>query len=81
MKCGASNWKANSSSVALGDSSASPRYIRITSSDFSFRLWAFSVLRARMRNATSGSGTRIAGTRSALSFWSTTRRWLPFGVQ
>jgi hypothetical protein len=28
-----------------------------------------------------GSGTRMAGTISFLSFCSTLRRWLPFGVQ
>ena len=55
--------------------------MRITSSDFSFRLWAFSVLSARIWNATSASGTRIAGTHSALSFSSAVRRWCPFGVQ
>src|SRR5215831_9988674 len=32
----------------------------MTSSDFSLRLWAFSVLSARIWNATSGSGTVIA---------------------
>ena len=35
--------------------------MRITSSDFSLRLCAFSVLSARIWKATSGSGTRIAG--------------------
>ena len=35
--------------------------MRMTSSDFSLRLCAFSVLRARIWNATSGSGIRIAG--------------------
>ncbi len=53
----------------------------MTSSDFSLRLCAFSVLSARIWNATSASGTRMAGTNFALSFSSTTRRWLPFGVQ
>ena len=81
MKCGASNWKAQSSSPVLGCSSARPRYMRITSSDFSLRLCAFSVLRARIWKATSGSGTRIAGTISAFSFSSAVRRWCPFGVQ
>ena len=55
--------------------------MRITSSDFSLRLCAFSVLSARIWKATSGSGTRMAGIISALSFASTARRWLPFGVQ
>ena len=48
MKCGASNWKAKSSSVAFEPSSTSPRYMRMTSSDFSLTLCAFSVLRARI---------------------------------
>ena len=51
-------------------SSARPRYMRMTSSDFSLRLCAFSVLRARIWKATSASGIRIAGTQSAFSFWS-----------
>ena len=73
--------EAQCSSLVFGWSSASPRYMRITSSDFSLRLCAFSVLRARIWKATSGSGTRIAGTHSALSFSSALRRWWPFGVQ
>ena len=48
--------------------------MRMTSSDFSLRLWAFSVLSARIWKATSGSGTRMAGTILALSFSSTVRR-------
>ncbi len=48
MKCGDSNWKAQSSSPLRGASSASARYMRMTSSDFSLRLWAFSVLSARI---------------------------------
>jgi hypothetical protein len=48
--------------------------MRMTSSDFSLRLWAFSVLRARIWKATSGSGTRMAGTVSAFIFCSTFSR-------
>ena len=55
--------------------------MRITSSDFSLRLWAFSVFKARIWKATSGSGMRIAGTTSALSLASTLSRWWPLGVQ
>ena len=60
--------------LASGSSSTRPRYMRITSRDFSFRLWAFSVLRARIWKATSGSGTRMAGIILALSFSRTARR-------
>ncbi len=55
--------------------------MRITSSDFSLRLWAFSVLRARIWNATPVSGMRMAGTWSAFSFCSAFSRWWPLGVQ
>ena len=55
--------------------------MRMTSSDFSLRLCAFSVLRARIWNATSGSGIRMAGTHSAFSFCRTFSRWWPLGVQ
>ena len=47
MKWGDSNW-AQASSVNVGWSSGNPRYIRITSRDFSLRLWAFSMLRGRI---------------------------------
>ena len=60
MKCGASNWKAYSSSPAAGSSVINPRYMRMTSRDFSFRLWAFSVFSARIWNATAASGTTSA---------------------
>ena len=55
--------------------------MRITSRDFSLRLCAFSVLRARIWKATSGSGTRMAGRTLPLSLVSTVRRWFPLGVQ
>ena len=80
-RCADSNWKAQSSSVEDGCSASAPRYMRMTSSDFSFRLWAFSVLRASTWKATLGSATRMAGTKSAFSLSRATRRWLPFGVQ
>ena len=55
--------------------------MRIVSSDFSFRLCAFSVFNARILNATSGSGTSSAITVLAPSFFIAWSRWLPFGVQ
>ena len=55
--------------------------MRMTSSDFSLRLWAFSVLRARIWKATCLSGITIAGTNAAFSFSRTCRRWFPLGVQ
>src|SRR5438034_11200128 len=53
----------------------------MTSSDFSFRLCAFSTLRGRTSKTISGSTTRIAGTHSTRSLSSTARRWFPLGVQ
>ena len=46
--------------MPLARCSASARAMRIVSSDFSFRLCAFSVLSARILNATSGSGRSSA---------------------
>ena len=55
--------------------------MRIVSSDFSRRLCAFSVLSARILNATGASGTSSAMTVFTPSFFSACRRWLPFGVK
>ena len=55
--------------------------MRITSSAFSFRLCAFSVLSARICQASSRSGTTSAVIARAPSAASPTRRCLPFGVQ
>ena len=60
---------------------ASARDIRMVSSDFSRRLCAFSVLSARILNATSASGTSSATIVRMPSFLSACNRWLPFGVQ
>ena len=55
--------------------------MRMTSSDFSRRLCAFSVLSARILYATSGSGSTSATTDFAPFARSAARRWFPFGVQ
>src|SRR2546428_755789 len=55
--------------------------MRITSSDFSRRLCAFSVLRARICQATSRLGTTSAVMARAPSLRIASRRWRPFGVQ
>ncbi len=55
--------------------------MRMTSSAFSRRLCAFSVFRARILYATSGSGSTSATIDFAPSARSEARRWLPFGVQ
>src|SRR3989304_3817400 len=79
MKWGDSNWKAQSSSEFFGSSLSRPRNIRMTSSDFSFRLWAFSVLSARIWKATSCSGIRMAEMNFVFSFSRTARRGVPVG--
>ena len=81
MKCADSNWNVHFSSLVSPSSSASARYMRMTSSDFSLRLCAFSTLSGRTSKTISGSTTRIAGTKSAFSLSRTARRWLPLGVQ
>jgi len=49
--------------------------MRMTSSDFSFRLCAFSVLRARIWNATFASGDENRGDRPRLQLLEAVRRW------
>ena len=55
--------------------------MRMTSSDFSRRLCAFSVLSARILYATSGSGSTSATIERAPRPRSDASRWLPLGVQ
>ncbi len=55
--------------------------MRMTSSERSFRLCAFSVLSARMLNSTSLSGSTSATMLFAPMSFMAPRRWLPLGVQ
>ncbi len=55
--------------------------MRMTSSDFSRRLCAFSVLSARILYAISGSGRTSATMDRAPRLRSAPSRWLPLGVQ
>ena len=55
--------------------------MRMTSSERSFRLWAFSVLSARIWKATSSSGSTSATMVFMPSSVMAPSRWLPLGVQ
>ena len=55
--------------------------MRITSSERSLRLCAFSVLSARIWKATSSSGITSATIDLRPSSFAAPRRWLPLGVQ